>query len=344
MSTLDSRCLLGRPAVPDGRRTKCGAHVLLVAVVAFGLSAAGCSASGQAGEGNLVTAVASYDIVADRPSRFIVGLYTVDQSRTLAFGTVSFSFTYLGEGNEPEAGEESVVGPVEARFLPIPGQDLDPNSEGPTLAAGSVATGVYSAPVVDFDRAGFWEVAVTAVVDGSTEVATGAFEVLSTSAVPAVGSPAPMTRQPLADDTSVDPESIDSRAGGDSPVPDPDLHDITVADAISARTPAMVVVSTPTFCVSRFCGPITDTVEELSSLYGDRMEFIHLEVWQDFAANRLNPAAAEWIAPTPDAGGAEPWVFVIDDGGTIVQRFDNVASEAELLTSVQAVLGEGPQQ
>jgi peroxiredoxin len=70
------------------------------------------------------------------------------------------------------------------------------------------------------------------------------------------------------------------------------------------------------------------------------MEFIHLEVWQDFEANQLNPAAAEWIAPTPETQGGEPWVFVIDADGIIVQRFDNVASEAELLAAVEGSLGE----
>lgn len=100
----------------------------------------------------------------------------------------------------------------------------------------------------------------------------------------------------------------------------------------------MIVVSTPTFCVSRFCGPITDSVQELAGRHGDRMEFIHIEVWQDFAANQLNPAAAEWIAPTPETQGGEPWVFVVDEDGIIVQRFDNVASEAELEAAVETLL------
>jgi hypothetical protein len=182
---------------------------------------------------------------------------------------------------------------------------------------------------------------VAAEVDGRTETTTGAFEVLASSDIPAVGDPAPRTRQSLAGDPTVDPKSIDSRAGGDTPIPDPDLHDITVADAIAAGRPVMVVVSTPTFCVSRFCGPITDSVQQLALEYGDRMEFIHVEVWQDFAANELNPAAVEWIAPTPEADGGEPWVFVIDADGIIVDRFDNVASDAELLNAVESVLNSG---
>jgi hypothetical protein len=79
----------------------------------------------------------------------------------------------------------------------------------------------------------------------------------------------------------------------------------------------MVVISTPTFCVSRFCGPITDSVLDLAKEYGDDIDFVNLEVWQDFEANLLNPAAAVWIAPTPETDGGEPWVFVVDSEGVI---------------------------
>ncbi|MGH8948392.1 MAG: hypothetical protein ACRDXF_05980, partial [Acidimicrobiia bacterium] len=322
------------------RRSK--PKVLIAVVAAAVMTAPGCTAGTSTLDdaGGLVAAVASYDLVAQRPGRFMVGLYTADQSRTLAYGTVSFAFTYLGNG-EAGSGGQSGSGPVEASFLPIPGQDLasDTLTGPPELVAGSVATGVYAAQYVTFAEAGFWEVTVTAETDGEKTVSTtGAFEVLATSDVPAIGEPAPLTRQPLAGDPNVDPKAIDSRAGGDTPIPDPELHDVTVAEAIAAGRPVMVVVSTPTFCVSRFCGPITDSVHDLALQYDDRMEFVHLEVWQDFASNQLNPSAAEWIAPTPDTQGGEPWVFVIDADGIIVQRFDNVASEPDLLTAVENVL------
>ncbi len=322
------------------RRGNPGALIMLVVVVV--MTASGCTSGTSTlddAEG-LVAAVASYDVVANRPGRFMVGHYTADQSQTLAYGTVSFVFTYRGDG-ETDSRAQIDLGPVEAVFLPIPGQELDPAivTAPPELVAGSVATGVYAVQDATFDSAGFWEVAVTAEIDGTTLSTTGAFEVLATSDVPAVGEAAPRTRQPLAGDSSVDAKAIDSRAGGEIPIPDLELHDITVADAIAAGHPAMIVVSTPTFCVSRVCGPITDSVHDLALQYGDQMEFIHLEVWEDFEANQLNPSAAEWIAPTPETQGGEPWVFVVDADGIIVRRFDNVASEDDLLAAVENVLG-----
>lgn len=314
----------------------------LVVAVVVAMVAAGCSmpssSEGGGASDEVVASVASFDVVADRPARFMVGLYTADQALTLAYGTVVFEFDYLG--SDGAGGDtESSPGPVDAAFLPIPGQDIDLDTEGPRMVTGSEATGVYAAPDVEFQSPGFWEVEVTAEVDGRTRRATGAFEVLEHSDVPAVGDPAPRTSQPLAGDGSVDPKAIDSRAGPETPIPDPALHDTTVADAIAAGRPTMVVVSTPTFCVSRFCGPITDSVQELGARFGDRMTFIHLEVWRDFEDNELNPAAVEWIAPTPETAGREPWVFVVDADGVIVERFDNVASDAELEAAVDRVLG-----
>ncbi len=112
-----------------------------------------------------------------------------------------------------------------------------------------------------------------------------------------------------------------------------------MADALDAGRPFLVVVSTPTFCVSRFCGPITDSVQALADRFADsEMAFIHLEVWEDFEANLVNAAAREWIEPTPETDGAEPWVFIGDADGIITHRFDNVATDAELLAATEATL------
>jgi len=311
-------------------------------LLGFVLLTAACGSDGTDGpeatrEGALVAQVASFDVVAGRTGRFIVGLFGSDRTRTLAFGTVTLRFANLDDtaGNDSDTPGK----PVPATFLPIPGQDTDATQPGPRLVGGSEATGVYGAPEVSFDQPGFWEVTVTATVDGENETATAAFEVLADSDIPTVGDPAPRTDQPLAGSTSVAPEAIDSRAGPETPIPDPELHDTTVADALDAGRPLMVVVSTPTFCVSRFCGPITDSVQQLAQQFADTpMAFVHLEVWQDFAANMVNPSAREWIAPTANADGGEPWVFVVDTDGIITHRFDNVATDAELLAATNEVL------
>ncbi len=318
-------------------------RLILVLFTAVALLAAACTSSdnGDASSSSerddvIAAQVASYGLVAGRTGRFIVGLFGADRTSTLAFGSVTFAFTHL-DGEQPSPEPD----PVAADFLPIPGQDVDLDQPGPRLVGASEATGVYGAGDITFDEPGFWEVTVTATIDGNDETTTAAFEVLEDSAIPAVGDPALRTTQPLTGDPTTAPEAVDSRASQDRPVPDPELHELTITDALDAGRPFMVVVSTPTFCTSRFCGPITDSVQELAGQFADTpMAFIHLEVWEDFETNTVNEAAREWIAPTPETDGAEPWVFVVDTAGIITHRFDNVATDTELLESVEATLGE----
>lgn len=188
------------------------------------------------------------------------------------------------------------------------------------------------------DDAGFWQATVKAHVAGTTRTATAAFQVLGDFDIPSPGDRTPRSVQPLAGDTAVPVKAIDSRAGPEAPIPDPELHSITVADAIAARRPVMVAVSTPTYCQSRFCGPITDSFQALAARYGDRMAFVHLEVWRDFEGRELNASASEWIFPPGTDDAREPWVFVVGPDGVVVERFDNVATDADLEQAAERVL------
>ncbi|MDQ3680285.1 MAG: hypothetical protein M3378_07040 [Actinomycetota bacterium] len=324
-------------------------RTLLAALTGLAVLTAACGSSDApdvgGGEGSerdpgLVAQVASYDVVAGRGGRFIVGMLAADKTKLVSFGTAELAFSFLGTRQQrlerPEPGPT-----VTASFLPLPGQRLDPAAPGPRYVEGSEGAGVYAAPDVRFDRAGVWEVRATATLDGRRQSATSAFEVLADSPVPAVGDPAPRTQNPLPGAADTDPRAIDSRAGPAEPVPDPELHSTTVAAAIAARRPLMVVVSTPTYCQSRFCGPITDAVSALAKRYGSQMAFVHLEVWRDFEKGQVNEAAKEWIFPPGTADAQEPWVFVVNRAGVITQRFDNVAGEAEMDQAVQVVLGPG---
>jgi hypothetical protein len=80
--------------------------------------------------------------------------------------------------------------------------------------------------------------------------------------------------------------------------------------------------------VSRFCGPVTDMVAELAAEYGDRADFIHVEIWADFQEGAVNEAAADWLLREGDL--EEPWVFLIGADGRVVARWDNVATRSEI--------------
>jgi len=280
--------------------------------------------------------VASYDLAAGSPQRFLVGLVTNEQ-QLVSFGDAEFAFSFLGTG---DSDAEPVPGPTAtAAWQPIPGQQLDSTPSAATVGDAVDGVGVYAARDVVFDEPGFWQVDVTVEVDGDTKTAEAAFEVFDKREIVGPGDPAPKTVNHLPGTADVPVKAVDSRADKDGTVPDPELHTMTVADAIATGKPTMLVVATPVYCVSRFCGPITDAVQELAQEFGDRMNFVHIEVWRDFEGRAINKAAAEWIYPPGIEEAKEPWVWVIGGDGIIVERFDNVASEAELAGAVDEVLG-----
>jgi hypothetical protein len=267
--------------------------------------------------------VASYDLAVGPPARFTVGVVNTDEG-PVGYGSVELRFFYLGQG---EATAEAKPGPsATAHYLPLPGSPPAPAGADKPVYLKETERGVYAAEV-PFDQAGFWGVAVTAELD-RTETATATFKVQAAHAVPAAGNPALPSDNLTLDTPGASPTAIDSRAGGGDPVPDPELHRTTVKQALDAGRPVVLVISTPTFCVSVFCGPVTDMVGELAADYADRASFVHIEVWKDYEGKQLNDAAKDWIARGEDIN--EPWVFLIGADGKIAARWDNVATRGEI--------------
>lgn len=294
---------------------------------------AGCSRSGEpAGPaGRLEVFPASFEVVAGEPGRFLVGV-TTPGNLFVSGGSVDLAFSFLGED---QAGEPEPAGEATGTFLPLPGEEDRSVPDVPTAAPGESARGVYTAEL-DFDRPGFYEVEVAAELDGRPSRGTGAFEVIPEPLVPFPGDRAPRTENHVLGEPGVADEAIDSRAatGG---IPDPELHDTTIAAAIRAGRPALVVMATPVYCVSRFCGPVTDMVAELAEEYGDRAEFIHVEIWANFEEGAVNRAAADWLFHEDNL--MEPWVFLIGEDGRIAARWDNVATRAEIEPLLQDLPG-----
>ncbi|MDQ3985909.1 MAG: hypothetical protein M3280_05365 [Actinomycetota bacterium] len=69
-------------------------------------------------------------------------------------------------------------------------------------------------------------------------------------------------------------------------------------------------------------------VQALARDYGDRAEFIHVEIWRNFEKTVVNKGAADWLLRDNDL--REPWVCLIGRDGVIDQRWDNVATRQEI--------------
>ncbi len=284
---------------------------------------------GNGGPDELFAETASFEVVAGTPQRLMVGVSTKDQ-RILAGGSVTFTL-------KPTGGSDANVKPVvaEATFLSVPGM---PTVTGDArIGRPSQGVGVYAATVT-LATAGVWTIDVKPTGSRATRTSQTAVEVIASPQVPAVGQRAPLTKNLTLSTPGVEQKWLDSGASAESPA-DPLLHSTVIADAIAAKRPLVIVVSTPAFCVSRFCGPVTELVRtraEKMASDPNAPAFVHLEVWREFEKSVVNKGAAEWILAN-GAQGREPWIFVVGRDGRITARFDNVIDEVALDAAIAAL-------
>jgi len=331
-----------RPSRPARRSFAviAAASLLLAACAGNGGDAATSQPSDDAAalvEGTeLSVAIASFDLAVGDDQRLLAGVFTPER-QLLGFGAVGFQLGYLGED---AGGETEIDQSVTADFLAVPGREPEGEATTPTLIDDPAGQGVYAGQV-DFDQAGMWGLRVVAELDDGTVVeGQTTFLVGEDREVVDIGEQAPRSQNATIADVEagdVEAVAVDSRAqGDDAEIPAPHLHDKTVADSLDAERPVVVAITTPVYCVSQFCGPLTDVLADVALEYEDRADIIHLEVWEDFEDQQLNASAAEWIQT--EMGGNEPWVFLVDGDGTILDRWDNVLDLDEL----RAALAELP--
>jgi hypothetical protein len=118
----------------------------------------------------------------------------------------------------------------------------------------------------------------------------------------------------------------------DTRVPPDTMHDENFADVLG-RKPAVLVFATPALCKSRVCGPVVDEAEQLKAQYGDKAAFIHMEIYKDNDLSKgYRPQVRAWKLPS------EPWTFMIDRQGNVVESFEGAASLAELQRGIEKAI------
>jgi len=279
--------------------------------------------------------VASSDLAAGSPESVQVGIFSSTAEagvQVLSYGEVDVSFSFLGaDGSQPAA-----PGPLTmARFVAAPGND-PAGDDGPTLTNPSEVAGVYVTPEVTLPEPGIWNATLTTTVDGGAPVTLeAAFNVYAEHRLPAPGDEALATNNLTMDSGAAPAAAIDSRAFDGAQVPDPELHDTTIADALRQHRPALVQFATPVHCTSNFCGPTVEAQEELERQYGNVAEFIHIEIWRKFDRGMLNQAAADWLLRDGDL--TEPWLYLIDANGMIVERWGPLFDLDDVRASLDAL-------
>jgi hypothetical protein len=238
-------------------------------------------------------------------------VFTVGKQR-LAFGVIDDKGQF-------------VYGPTVVYLAPTP----DDPAEGPYAAPADVLVtegryrsrqaaeesdpfaAVYESQV-RFDQKGQWAVLVVTQT-GNTYVAAPSQIVVNTKQddpIPDVGEPAPKVVTDTLESVGGDEELLDTR------VPPSDMHRESF-DQVIGKKPIALLFATPQLCQSRVCGPVTDIALQMKAKYGDRMEFIHQEVYDENDPQEgLRESLQEFRLRT------EPWLFVVDTNGRITARLE----------------------
>ena len=308
---------------------------ILPACLAAGLVLAACSSGTSTSAGTspsqanttFALEVASSDLYVGAPQRVQVGVISsTDQGlQQLTGGAIPISLV-------PTDGGNAIAG--QAHYVPAPGT---PSAPTPTLTPPSHARGVYQLDDVTFPTAGVWEARLSFTAGDQPIDLTSQFAVADTPALPAPVQPALRSDNLTLADTDVNPQAIDSRAQDGAKVPDPSLHRDTIAGAIAAGRAALVLFATPVYCTSQFCGPTTDALEAIAKTGPKNADYIHIEIYNDYAKSIINKAAGEWLLRNGSL--TEPWLYLIGPDGTIVDRWSPLFDPAQVQAELEKVAG-----
>jgi hypothetical protein len=236
---------------------------------------------------------------------------------------VHLAFYDLNGGKEEKTQEMDAVSRVPARDAGLPAQETIRLPDGTTrnIFNAGQEVGIYTT-LVNFTEAGEWGVEITVKADNPKvdKVMRPRFNVLAKGSTVPIGAPAPRSKNLTADDVQ-NIAQIDS-----SSKPSRDMHTSTIAAAVAAGKPTLVLFAVPGFCESRLCGPELEIMRKLWPKYRDRVEFIHVEFYKDPGNPARVPveAVAEWGLRS------EPWFFAIDSKGNVAGKYEGPVSLQEL--------------
>jgi hypothetical protein len=346
---------------PKGMGIACkAANRLRVPVAAAALAlaalAAGCGGGGGDGDPSATTdspkppSAASFPRPSGRSFRDLIG--KMQQGPVLAPSTPvivpgrnRFGFALFDRGRRQIGDlevalyvsrglDESVKGPYPARYETI---DVKPQFESQTSAQDPDAAHAVYVAEVPFRSSGTYVVSAVARLDKNL-VATSPSQttVRASSAAPRPGDKAISVHTPTVASAHGNVKSIDTR------VPPDDMHSVDLVDALKKHRPVVLLFATPALCQSRVCGPVTDVAEQVKSEFGDRVDFIHNEIYRDNDPNKgVRTQVVDWGLCSKQGKSFtcnEPFLFTIDRRGRVAAQLQGAFSVSELEHAVRRAL------
>jgi hypothetical protein len=227
---------------------------------------------------------------------------------------------------EKRALDEPAVGPFPAYIETL---QTKPAYRAKTTVSDPDAASVVYATHVNFPSDGEWRIAALIKQGGElTATLLPSAQVGAFSKVPKVGQKAPFIHTPTAADVNGDLSKITTR------IPPDTQNKVDYADVLG-KEPIVLTFATPQFCQSRVCGPVVDVAEQLKHVYGDRVAFIHMEIYKDNDPNKgVRSQVGAFHLPS------EPWMFAIGRNGRIEAEIDGAFGLEELTRVVKGLIGE----
>jgi hypothetical protein len=189
----------------------------------------------------------------------------------------------------------------------------------------------------NFDRTGIWRVFVTANLSGRRLFGEAAFTGIDRVSGPAPGAKAIAVPTPTVDDhRGVEPycTRLDAKAN-----PQPcAMHRLSLDVALANGKPTVLNIGTPRFCTSQVCGPVIDVIGTVAGELGNRVNFVHIEVYKD---DKLETIDRQLLAPAATAWGLadEPITYWIKSDNTITERIVGPVDVPEVRDLTQKLLG-----
>jgi hypothetical protein len=289
--------------------------------------AVGCSVGGSP------TAPAS-----SAPSAQASGSFTVLPtivSRELIVGPNRILFSFLdASGTKPMAAPDRTV----RVSFEGPSGEAVAAPDGTFIWAIDDVAGVYVTSA-DFPTAGAWTAEFTTAAPGAPEETIPySFDVKEDASVVTPGEKAPSVDTPTLADVGGDVKQLST-----DDEPDKAFYETSVADALAAGEPFVLVFATPAFCQTQTCGPTLEKVKVAAKAHPD-VTFINVEPYKtEFVDGGLRPVVSAsnvlQTVPAADAYGllTEPYIFVVDGDGKVAASFELIFTPEEMEAALDAL-------
>jgi hypothetical protein len=222
--------------------------------------------------------------------------------------------------------KQAALGPFPARIESLA---TKPPFQGKTTTEDpEAASVVYSAQLPLPSEGEYRVVALIKEKGGWAKKTLPSINVGEFTRIPRPGEKAPLIQTPTAKDVGGDLAKLSTR------VPPDTQNKVNYADVLG-KEPILLLFTTPKFCQSRVCGPVTDVAQQAQHEFEGKANFIHMEIFNENDPSQgVRPQVRRFHLPT------EPWLFAINREGVVSAAIEGAFGTQLMRKTVEKVVGE----